>query len=549
VCAPTPAGCLSTAASSATTGTTATATGNSRALLALAGGGFLAAAVCFFAFTADDSYIAFRYGRNIAAGLGPVFDAQPPREGHSSPLWVALSALPFLFHLSADAAAFALKCAGLALGAASVALTAQFVRRRTQSERAATGAALLIACMPWFAFWSVGGLETPLYCALLMWGLLLHERENQQRRSHLAAAFPLALLAFTRPEGIAVALAVLAADPVVLAVRRNAQRRGALKQAAPALVIVCGCWILYEAWRVTFYGALFPSTFQAKAGLTAHDLKTRAVEMLPFLIYVAPLLVAAALARAARRGLSRAARPGLSRDARGGWTRAAWGAALVQAAFIVVPRLETGPGYRYEVPLLPLLAAAAATGLDHAIQHWRIRVPVRFATAALMLFLLTPLVWLRSPARFSPSPAEVSFGRWLASYAPDARLAVYDLGAVPYYSSAPWVFDTNPAGPLNPFLGRAYDVDALLAWSPWFIILPPNGDAPAADPLARVAALPSFTRDYAVLFDLDGGEGYRLIVWKRRDVQLPDGALAAAEAAGLYQRRVSRSAGGSPKYS
>lgn len=71
--------------------------------LALAG--FTLLALSFFAFTVDDSYIALRYGRNLAAGLGPVFDAQPPREGYSSPLWVALAALPFVFHLSADAAA------------------------------------------------------------------------------------------------------------------------------------------------------------------------------------------------------------------------------------------------------------------------------------------------------------------------------------------------------------------------------------------------------------------------------------------------------------
>ena len=500
-------------------------------LLALAG--FALLALSYFAFTVDDSYIALRYGRNLAAGLGPVFDAQPPREGYSSPFWVALAALPFVFHLSADTAAFALKGAGLALGVLAVAMTALFVRHRTQSAGAGDAAAMLLACMPWMAFWSVGGLETPLYCALLMWGLLVHERENQRQRPHVGSALPLALLALTRPEGIVVALALVLADPVVQAVRGDAQWRGALKRAAPALIIVCACWVLYETWRLTFYGSLLPSTFQAKAGLTPHDLKTRAGEMLPFLMYVVPLLVAAAWTRSARAGL----------------TNAAWGAALAQAAFILVPRLEGAPGYRYEVPLLPLLAAAAAIGLHSATRPLGLRRPFRFTTAALVLFLLVPMFWLRAPARYSPSPVEISLGRWLASYAPDARLAVYDLGAIPYFSAAPWVLDTNPTGPLSPFRGRAYDVDALLAWSPSFVILPPEDAAASADPLARLFSRQAFKRDYVLLFDLEAGDGYRMTVWKRRDAPLGEGALEAAQAAGLYQRRVSRSTGGSPKYS
>lgn len=69
-------------------------------------------------------------------------------------------------------------------------MTALFVRHRTQSAGAGDAAAMLLACMPWMAFWSVGGLETPLYCALLMSGLLVHERENQRQRPHAGSALP-----------------------------------------------------------------------------------------------------------------------------------------------------------------------------------------------------------------------------------------------------------------------------------------------------------------------------------------------------------------------
>jgi hypothetical protein len=236
------------------------------------------------------------------------------------------------------------------------------------------------------------------------------------------------------------------------------------------------------------------------------------------------------------------------RPVRGGLTRAAWAALAAQAAFMVVPRLEGAPGYRYEVPLLPLLAAATAVALN----SWtagRPFLPARRALiVALLLFLFIPIAWLRHPGIYSSTPVEIAFGKWLAAYAPETRLAVYDLGAVPYYSGAPWVLDTNAAGPLSPFLGRQYDAGEVLAWRPEFVVLPPD-EGTVAFPFAGIMSAPGFRRDYAPLFELQGPDGYRMMVWKRREVRLPDGALEAAAAAGFYQRRVSRSTGGSPKYS
>jgi hypothetical protein len=502
------------------------------AAFVLAVTGFALLACLYFSFTVDEAYIGLRYGRNLAAGLGPVFDAQPAREGYSSPLWVALASLPFLFHLSTDAAVVALKAAGLACGVATIAITALFVRGMTGSARAAGLAAVLLACMPWMAFWAVGGLETPLYCALLMCGLTAYEGESRRRRVHLLSALPLALLSLTRPEGIAVALAIPAADSLLPSIRRDPTARDALKRAAPAMVIVAACWSVHEVWRIWFFGSAVPTTFLAKAGLSVHDVKTRLLEIVPLFVYVAPLIVAA------RMG---------SRRAGTGLTNAAWGALVIQGAFILVPRLEGSPGFRYELPLLPLLVAAAALALAK-VSFTRAGPFRRAAMVALVLFLLAPMWWLREPARHSPSAIEIAFARWLSSYAPDARLAVDNLGVIPYYSGAPWVFDTNASGPLSPFLGRAYDVDELLAWSPSFVIMPPETGLDARHTLAPLYSRPAFRRDYVQLFDLDA-DGYRFTVWTRRDERLRDGAQAAAEAAGLYQRRVSRSTGGSPKYS
>jgi hypothetical protein len=219
-------------------------------------------------------------------------------------------------------------------------------------------------------------------------------------------------------------------------------------------------------------------------------------------------------------------------------------AALAQAAFAVVPRLEPTPWFRYEVPLLPLLAAMAGAGLASVGLPRRRHALV----AALIAIMVTPAWWLRHPSQYSPSQAEIALARWLRTYQPDARLALYDIGAVPYFSHAPFVFDSNPHGPLHPPLANGHDADGLIWWSPTWIVLPP-ADAPAVDPLAHVAADPRFAARYTRMFVLDGGDGYVFTVWRRNDVRLSTEALIAAEGLRLYQSRGSRLTGGSPKYS
>lgn len=477
---------------------------------------FVLLALALFSFTADDSYIAFRYARNVAAGLGPVFDLQAPREAFSSPLWVLLSAVPYALHLSDTAAVIVMKAVGVAMGAITVFVTGVLARQQARNPRAGVLGALFVAVMPWMAFWSAGGLETSLYTALLVGALVRLDEERSRGASGAGSTALFVLLTFTRPEGILVALSVL------LAARRGS--RGFIPVGS-----VAGLWLGAEAGRYAYYGALLPTTFQAKAGLSLHALRMRAWELLPFGAYVLPLAIAAWQGH---------------RQAR--LDRALLAAAAAQAAFAAVPGMEGTPWFRYEVPLLPLLAAGAAAGLAPLTIARPVRS--RIAVAGLMLALTLPALWLRHPSRYSPSRVEIALGTWLRSYAPEARLAVYDLGAVPYFSRAPWVFDSNPAGPLSPTLGRPYDLDALIRWSPEWVILP-AGDAPPADPLAALASRPDFAATYARLFDLDAGDGYFFAVWKRNDVILSPAARRAADAAHLYQRRESRSTGGRPKYS
>jgi hypothetical protein len=102
------------------------------------------------------------------------------------------------------------------------------------------------------------------------------------------------------------------------------------------------------------------------------------------------------------------------------------------------------PGYRYQVPLLPLLAIGAAIGVERAL---RVAGSARAGLAAVTLVALLALVyraqrplddglvryadryraWLREDHRAT--------GLWLRDHTPaDAVIGIYDAGMVPYMS-------------------------------------------------------------------------------------------------------------------
>jgi len=159
----------------------------------------------------DDAFITFRYARNLADGLGPVFNAGEAVEGYTTFLWMLVCSVPFVLLDSARALA-AIKALGLLLGLA--------VLWRASTFPGPTGDArprvlvLLLAASPVFVLNCGDGLETPL-CALL---LLEFARAVVGERTFSGGVLSgglLAALVLTRPE----ALPLVLATPVAVAIK------------------------------------------------------------------------------------------------------------------------------------------------------------------------------------------------------------------------------------------------------------------------------------------------------------------------------------------
>lgn len=236
----------------------------------LAVGIYLVAAVVLcagwrlFWFLTDDAYIAFRYVHNASLGRGLVWNPAPflPVEGYTSFAWVVLLlGVQRVLGVSPPDAANWL---GLGLGLLSLSVIVKVLLRslpeRWQAQRALLAALVLGGMLSnrTYLAWHSSGLETPLFNALLTgWlALLVLPAKGDERWRWLGLCGLAALAALTRPDGVLFALASLA----FVAARALSTRRSALLLALAPLLVVP----LHIAWRLSFYGQLWPNTYYAK---------------------------------------------------------------------------------------------------------------------------------------------------------------------------------------------------------------------------------------------------------------------------------------------
>ena len=203
--------------------------------------------------TIDDSFITFRYARNLLSGAGFVFNPGEHVLGTTTPLYTLLMAgLGALF--GGTRAPFP----HLALGVNALAdsLTCLLLIRLGKdlgAPRSGYAAALAWSVAPWSVTFAIGGLETSLYVLLLTAAALAWARERPAR-----AALWGALALLTRPDAL-ILLLPLGAD-YLLRLRRTRQRPSLRPFLLPALLLAA--WFGFAA---LYFGSPIPHSISAKS--------------------------------------------------------------------------------------------------------------------------------------------------------------------------------------------------------------------------------------------------------------------------------------------
>lgn len=213
--------------------------------------------------TIDDSYITYRYARNLLLGEGFVYNPGERVLGTTTPLYTSLMVLAALptGGASAPFASLAWLINAVADGATCALL---FVMgRRLGYAWAGLGTALVWTFAPFSVTFSIGGLETSVYILLLTGMIYAHWQGR-----HVLAALLACLALFTRPDAL-ILIGLVALDRVgqTLQGRRTAQRQGRMPPPFPlAEALVFGlptlAWIIFST---AYFGSPLPHSIAAKS--------------------------------------------------------------------------------------------------------------------------------------------------------------------------------------------------------------------------------------------------------------------------------------------
>lgn len=307
-----------------------------------------------FNYSADDPLITLRYASNLLHGHGPVFNIGERVEGYSSPLHLLLATVALVVPGGHDL--LKLKLFSVLAGALTIGAADRLGQRLELALVWRVAACAVIGASSIFAISAGNGLETTL-TALLVTLLTTALVTNRKPGWRSIAGLTAALLVVSRPEGIAVVVAMSAACLLL----PESRRLGDLTWAAPAVVTVAASTIL----RLAYYGEPVANTYYAKRlgpGVAIHDARI-------YLLSVTGnawshshgLLLAAIVGTgcAVLLGAALISRP----DA-----LIAAGAVGAQAVFLVAAGGDWMPGGRFVAPVLPDLIVILAVGLV-ALEH------------------------------------------------------------------------------------------------------------------------------------------------------------------------------------
>lgn len=275
-------------------------------VLGLLMAGSLYQALCHTEAFADDAAITFSYSRQLASTGEFIHTASSERvEGFSNPTWTVLCTLPFLLHM--DPFIFA-RTIGVICLLVTLLLVFKTSQRLLSSSSARFSAPLFVGMAPCVCFWTMAGLENPLFTLLiatLIWQVVREELDGAKDWSGLIVVG----LALSRPEGVIYALPVVIYKGLTLFRRPREERRPALRRHLTNLIWLVVPLAGFIVWRRLYFGQWLPNTYFAKlvsphllpADPTYDSRALRYVEGFFDIYRLWPLVFAAPLAIAVRK--------------------------------------------------------------------------------------------------------------------------------------------------------------------------------------------------------------------------------------------------------
>lgn len=392
----------------------------------------------------DDAYISLRYATQWAQGQGLCFNPGERVEGYTNFAWVAMESAAILIGLEPESAMRGLGWISLA---AVSALLFLFLDRHVLPAAPIPAAILAVAgsLNVTLVSWASSGMESCLYSAFLLGGLLASLASARSRRV-LGTASLLVLAAMTRPEAAVFVL------PFCGIVYLRGRRIAEVLAVAGGFAFVYG---LYFSIRWAYFDTFLPNTFYAKLDYGSLALIGRGVRYVGrFFLSEWPMTLASAACLFTIRHWPL-------------WVRATFLVVATQIAIVIYEGGDHFAMFRFMTPLPPLMCALALYAVDRIT---RLRSGSRARAAVPLVAVVLVALGAFTPGRVrsedQPDRNELQrfvyeveaardwtrIGRWLRTVAPqDSSLAAIAVGAVGFHSGMTIV---DPHGVVDPTIAR-----------------------------------------------------------------------------------------------
>ena len=399
------------------------------ALVALVAVGFylyVSASIFRIGFPLDDTWIHLTYARTLAEHGEWAFRLGERSAGSTAPLWTLLLSIGFLLHLAPSIWTFFLGWVVLTL----VGILAESIARKNiEAYKPRIPWVGLVFVLAWHLTWSaVSGMETLLHglLALSVLGALL-----SSSRRYLDLGLLAGLSVWVRPDGLTLL------GPILFTAFLNEKTWNSRGQAMFKTLVGFGSlFLVYLLFNLLLSGNPMPNTFYAKqaeyeAFWQAKPLSDRLIEYLlpilasPFLVLIPGGIMC--LVKSVREK---------NWGATSGFI---WVVGYIGIYFARLPAYQHG---RYIIPALTILYLWGMLGMIEFITSEKANKRIVFLWSVLTgaLCLVFAFIAARQNAHdvYWIESEMVLTAQWVQeNVAPDALLAVHDIGALGYFVPNP----------------------------------------------------------------------------------------------------------------
>ena len=470
----------------------------------------LALGLVLWRFTVDDSYISYRYSKNLSDGAGIVWNkGEKPVEGYTNFLWVVI--LAAFIKAGLDPVVVS-KLLGLLLlaGTGVLAYSAGVKLLEKRTPVLAVIPVLIFSINASFVIHAVSGLETMLFSFVLMAiaYLALEAVENNSSRTRIMLYSCFLISGLVRPEGVLFSFITFI---VLLFMDRQTRSLKSLKWFLVCFILPGAA---YMAWRLAYFGYLLPNTFYIKGtpGKPLVGLEYVGSFVLGYYgVYIILLLLCAILVREKKKYIFIIP-------------------ALTVIAYYCTVLSLMGYCFRYLMPFYPLLLVPLVLLPDKLLSKKDRRFKFRLAGVAVVCLGLLFLSYLEFSGIMGYArdyseglkKVHVKFGKALKSAVGENpekyTLAVGDAGAMPFYSEFRAI-DTIGLNDVN-LARKGFDSEYVFINNPDVLVLYSEDGKTASFTMGSghdyIISLHPAMANYDLRGVLQFGQGYFMLCYFRR---------------------------------